>query len=67
MPCCYRYTARMAPRALHSDLGAELASDVARTYRLEAAGYEVDWSAIPEAISPKNRIIVATLPVTSRP
>jgi hypothetical protein len=62
MPCCYRYTARMAPRALRKGLGADLASDVARTYRLEQAGYDVDWSTIPLAISPKNRIIVATLP-----
>jgi len=59
MPCCYRHTARMAPRALRSGLGAELATDVHRTYRLEAAGYDVAWSAIPRAISPKNRIIVA--------
>lgn len=59
MPCCYRYTVRGSPRALHRGLGAELATDVHRTYRLEAAGYEVDWSAIPAAISPKNRIIVA--------
>jgi hypothetical protein len=60
MPCCYRHTARMAPRALHEGLGAELATDVARTYRLEQAGYEVAWSAVPEAITPKNRILVAT-------
>ena len=59
MPCCYRHTARMAPRALWRALGAELATDVHRTYRLTEAGYEVGWSAIPVAISPKNRILVA--------
>ena len=64
MPCCYRYTARMAPRALRKGLGADLASDVARTYRLEQAGYEVDWSTIPLAVSPKIRIIIARPPAT---
>lgn len=62
MPCCYRYTARMAPAALRRGLGAELASDVARTYRLTSAGFDVDWASIPCAVSPKNRIIVATPP-----
>jgi hypothetical protein len=54
----------MAPRALRKGLGADLASDVARTYRLEQAGYEVDWSTIPLAVSPKNRIIIARPPAT---
>ena len=60
MPCCYAQTAAAAPRALRRALGAELATDVHRTYRLEAAGYEVAWSAIPAAVTAKNRIIVGT-------
>lgn len=59
VPCCYRQTARQAPRGLRNALGAELATDVARTYRLEAAGYDVEWSAIPLAITPMNRVLVA--------
>ncbi len=58
MPCCYFKTTPAAPRAVRSALGAEIATDVHRTYRLEAAGYTVQWSAIPEEISSMNRIIV---------
>ncbi len=60
MPCCYHHTARRAPRALKKALGAAVATDVARTYRLEGAGYDVDWAAIPEVITPMNRILVGT-------
>jgi hypothetical protein len=60
MPCCYAQTAKRAPRALVKSLGAELATDVDRTYRLEAAGYHVDWSSIPRAVTDKNRILVGT-------
>jgi hypothetical protein len=58
MPCCYAQTARPAPRALRAALGAELATDVDRTYRLESAGYSVDWSSIPEAITPTSRVLI---------
>jgi len=57
IPCCYKQTAKDAPRALRDALGAELATDVHRTYRLEAAGFRVEWGAIPEAITPMNRIL----------
>ena len=59
MPCCYFHTADSAPKVLAETLGPELASDIDRTYRLEAAGYQVQWSAIPEVITPKRRILVA--------
>lgn len=59
MPCCYKHTAKRAPRGLRDALGPELATDVARTYRLEAAGYDVEWATIPEAITPMNRVLVA--------
>ena len=57
MPCCYRETGG-APAALHSALGAGIATDVHRTYRLEAAGYAVQWTAIPVEITPMNRSLV---------
>jgi len=59
LPCCYSQTAAPAPRCLRESLGAALATDVHRTYRLDGAGYEVDWSAIPRAITPMNRLLVA--------
>jgi hypothetical protein len=59
VPCCYKQTAKRAPRALRDALGAELATDVHRTYWLEARGYRVEWAAIPEAITPMNRVLVA--------
>jgi hypothetical protein len=58
LPCCYAQTANSSPVALRGALGKELATDVHRTYRLEAAGYDVSWSEIPEVITPMNRIIV---------
>ncbi|MDG1478212.1 MAG: hypothetical protein P8R54_01410 [Myxococcota bacterium] len=58
MPCCYAQTARPAPRALQAALGAELATDIDRTYRLERSGYSVDWSSIPESITPTNRVLI---------
>jgi 16S rRNA G527 N7-methylase RsmG len=59
LPCCYAQTAQDAPRALREWLGAEMTTDVHRTYRLEDAGYDVVWTAIPRVITPKNRVILA--------
>lgn len=58
LPCCYAQTAIASPRCLRDALGAELATDVYRTYWLDQRGYRTDWSAIPEEISPKNRILI---------
>ena len=58
MPCCYAQTAKRAPRALVTAMGAELATDIDRTYRLERAGFSVAWSEIPVSITPKNRVII---------
>lgn len=58
MPCCYAQTARIAPRSLRDALGGRLATDVARTYRLEEAGYHTAWAAIPRAITPMNRVLL---------
>lgn len=61
LPCCHT-RACGGPEALHIALGHRLASDVHRTYRLEAAGYSVTWSQIPQAITPMNRILVGLHP-----
>lgn len=60
LPCCYGQTGSSAPHALRRALGVVTATDVHRTYRLEQAGYQVNWSAIPAEITPMNRIIHAT-------
>ena len=60
MPCCYLDRACRAPAALQSELGTRLAFDIDRTYRLEAAGYRVRWDAIPEEITPMNRVLIGT-------
>ncbi len=59
MPCCYYRTAADAPVALRRALGRRDATDVHRTYRLEAAGYRVDWSAVPAEITDMHRILIA--------
>ena len=40
-------------------LGKGAAADVGRAYALERAGYAVDFAAIPRAVTPMNRILVA--------
>lgn len=65
VPCCYAQTTRDAPLALRENLGNELATDIHRTYWLESQGYVTDWSSIPVAITPKNRIIIGTRPENS--
>ncbi len=62
MPCCHHGRGPHAPAALHEHLGTELALDVDRTYRLEAMGLSVDWSFIPRAITPMNRILIGWRP-----
>lgn len=58
MPCCYHQTASDGPRVLRRQLGRPLSTDIHRTYRLQSAGYAIEWSAVPEAITPMNRIII---------
>ncbi len=59
MPCCYPKRACPAPRSLQKALGLATAFDIARTYRLEAAGYTTHWATIPAVITPMHRILVA--------
>lgn len=61
MPCCHHTSSyHRRPTAFDEALGTDLAIDIDRTYRLEGAGYRVEWSAIPRVVTPKNRIILAT-------
>jgi hypothetical protein len=58
MPCCYG-TAR-GPRvaALAKAFGRSANIDITRSHRLADAGYQVDWTHVPRAIRPMNRILV---------
>jgi hypothetical protein len=59
VPCCYEGTAHSLPQGLVAALGVVLSVDVDRTYRLERAGWSVRWSALPAAITPMNRVLIA--------
>lgn len=59
MPCCYEGTAPTVSAPLRELLGVPLAVDARRTQQLEAAGYAVRWTAIPPAITPVNRVLLA--------
>lgn len=61
MPCCYPNSRCDAPAAIRLALGTNLAFDIHRTYRLEAAGYHVRWGSIPEEITPMNRVLMGTI------
>ncbi len=59
MPCCHHTSSyHHRPTAFDELMGPDVAIDIDRTYRLEGAGYAVEWSAIPRAVTPKNRIII---------
>jgi hypothetical protein len=62
MPCCYTRRAAGAPETLVTHLGQGMAADIQRTYRLQGAGYRVDWSSIPTAVTPMARVIVGRAP-----
>lgn len=61
LPCCRNHRYPLPP-SLKQALGAEIAIDVDRTYRLHAAGYHVRWDQIPAPITPMNRVIVGIPP-----
>lgn len=58
LPCCHARAQQPGPAAIGRALGVSLATDIHRTYRLEDAGYRTRWSAIPDAITPMNRVIL---------
>ncbi len=60
MPCCHSSSSYgRRPVAFDETLGPALAIDIDRTYHLENLGFEVSWSAIPRAVTPMNRVIIA--------
>jgi hypothetical protein len=67
LPCCHPRSGVPGPPTLAQHLGHEVATDVARTYRLEAAGYATRWTTIPASITPMNRVVLAwTAPAPQR-
>lgn len=58
MPCCYGKAHEAKVPGLNKALGRARSIDVSRSYRLADSGYQVDWSEIPDAITPMNRIIL---------
>lgn len=58
MPCCYSAAPFRGPQALKQALGTHQALDIDRTYRIEQQGLSVDWTAIPAAITPMNRVLI---------
>jgi hypothetical protein len=58
LPCCHDKTTSDVG-GLGGWLDAALAIDVTRAGRLRAAGYSVRTQKIPEAITPKNRLLLA--------
>jgi hypothetical protein len=62
LPCCRPHRMHPAPTTLKKALGADLAIDVHRTYRLEDAGYLTRWQEISETITPMNRVLSARPP-----
>lgn len=57
LPCCHRHR-HESPECLKRELGADVAIDVDRTYRLANAGYQTRWDHIPESITQKNRVLI---------
>ncbi len=56
LPCCHDVDPH---HAMVAWLDTALCVDVDRVHRLVAAGYEVRTQLIPEAITPKNRLLIA--------
>jgi hypothetical protein len=59
MPCCYGSARGPKIPALAKAFGRSANIDITRSHRLADAGYQVDWTHIPRAITPMNRILVA--------
>lgn len=59
MPCCYTGTDSSVPYGVRRMLGVSASADIQRSFNLADHDYHVDFAAIPRAITPMNRIIVA--------
>lgn len=60
LPCCRDHSAHDSPPVLKQVLGADVAIDIDRTYRLHAAGYHVRWDQIPPPITPMHRVLIGS-------
>ena len=60
LPCCRLHKQYSSPECLKQVLGADVAIDVDRTYRLHNAGYHVRWSKIPPLITTMNRVLIGS-------
>jgi methyltransferase family protein len=58
LPCCHDLASTDA-RALNGWVDGALAIDIARAMRLKAEGYRTWTQAIPAAVTPKNRLLLA--------
>ncbi len=58
MPCCYGKAYEPKVPGLNQPFGRAASIDISRSFRLADSGYQVDWTEIPEAITPMNRVIV---------
>merc|ERR1712232_1043180 len=58
MPCCYVKAPRSVPKGVRETLGDGLATDVGRSYRLQDAGYQVDWHMLPQIVTQQNRLLL---------
>lgn len=67
LPCCRRHRLHDSPECLKTVLGADVAIDVDRTYRLHAAGYRVRWDQISPRITEMNRVLLGVPPVQENP
>ena len=59
LPCCHAKATAAAPATLTQQLGVALATDIDRTYVLQRSGFRTRWTAIPDSITPQNRVILA--------
>jgi len=57
LPCCHDLV-RCATGGLEGWMGGPLAVDATRAAQLRAAGYQVFTRIIPDAITPKNRLLM---------
>ena len=58
MPCCFGRAREPRVPVLAREFGRAAAVDISRSHRLADAGYQVDWTWIPRAITPMNRVLI---------
>ncbi|MCO4773931.1 MAG: methyltransferase domain-containing protein [Deltaproteobacteria bacterium] len=58
MPCCYGKARGPRVPTMTQVFGRAANIDITRSHRLAEAGYQVDWTHIPRAITPMNRILI---------